>query len=123
MHKIPDAEKFMNNKHNVQQEQQCVCVEVCGRVCLLIRPCVCVCVRKYVMLVAGLAYLLNHIFFSRAIPQGSCSIHATAATQPRLLLLLLRFHCLPLRFLHALWLVVAPCVLVLCVCVYLCVFA
>lgn len=43
MHKIPDAEKFMNNKHNVQQEQQCVCVcvEVCGRVCLLIRPCVC----------------------------------------------------------------------------------
>lgn len=40
MHKISDAEKFMNNKHtDPEQQSVCVCVEgvclpcVCGSVC------------------------------------------------------------------------------------------
>lgn len=75
MHKISDAEKFMNNKHT-EQEEQSVCVRVCVGASVF-ALCVGVCVRKYVMLVALLAWLICLTIY---FPAGQIRKEAAAAT-------------------------------------------
>lgn len=127
MHKIPDAEKFMNNKHNVQQEQQCVCV--CGSVweSVFAHPslCVCVCVSMLCLLLAWLICLT--IYFSA----GRFRKEAAASTQQQGHNLACSSFCsyscsgstaclcaFCMRC-GSLWLLVSSC----CMCVYLCEFA